>query len=137
MTIPRELSLDENHRLIGHPCRELLEYLKGHAVGEEAQTGYIVKTLDFLMKSEYDIIVLEDKEKSEAIRFKMRHRDGTIHVFMERGGIYREVCTVQGAKMTLEILLDHYMAEVFLDEGRRMITEVNYHGGDCVLYQEV
>ncbi len=140
MTVPRELSLDESHHLVVRPCREILAYLARQAGGRDgwsgAQTGYISKMLDFSEKSEYDITVLKDKQSHAAIRFKMRHRDGVVHVFVERDGIYREACTVKGSKLSLEVLLDHYMAEVFLDDGRKAITEIHYHGGDCILYQE-
>ncbi len=140
MTVPRELSLDESHHLVVRPCREILAYLARQAGGRDgwsgAQTGYISKILDFSEKSEYDITVLKDKQSHAAIRFKMRHRDGVVHVFVERDGIYREACTVKGSKLSLEVLLDHYMAEVFLDDGRKAITEIHYHGGDCILYQE-
>lgn len=136
MTIPRELSLDDNHRLVMRPCREILEYAKTQIGNEDRKKKYIFKQLDFSSKPDYEITLLEDRISHQAIRFKMRCREGIIHVYMERDGIFRELCVVQGVNTTLEVLLDHYVAEVFLDGGRRSITENNYCGEDSILYQE-
>jgi hypothetical protein len=117
----------------GVPCKT--SWWTRRAAG--GANGIYSKILDFSEKSEYDITVLEDKQSHVAIRFKMCHRDGVVHVFVEQDGIYQELCTIRGSKLSLEVFLDHYMAELFLDGGRKAITEIHYHGRDCILYQEV
>jgi beta-fructofuranosidase len=137
MSLPRVLSLDDDHNLIQTPAAELKSLRGRHYHVEGLSLNNETKRLDGVAGETLEIIVEFAPGAAGAFGLKvrcsedgrnslpLRHADGILNV----AGTEVPVPLDTGAeRLTLHVFLDKSVMEVFINNGPTSVTRVDYPG---------
>ena len=143
MTIPRELSIKAN-RLVQSPVRELENYRRNKVAyrqeivaGSRRFEGISGRILDLsieLISGDYEQFAVHFAHNEKyTVACSYNKRNGILRFDRTHSGVTRDIaCSremkVQGSSegLKLRLILDKYSAEIFVNDGRQVLSSVFY-----------
>ncbi len=134
MSLPRELSLDAEGRLVQTPIQELAALRSHHAVLRPHTLSNVPLRMESLRGDTFEILADVELETAQSIQLSLRDESGQAGIVIRydgqsldaNGTVLPQILSSTPQRIQLHLFYDKSVVELFVNGGRQTVTRVAY-----------